>query len=51
MKLSFKCIKVPYDLFFRGGVYTPAIAFARTTLLEELDKHGAKFKVLSLTED
>jgi hypothetical protein len=51
MKLSFKCIKVLYDLFFRGGVYTPGVAFARTNFLEELDKHGAKFEVLSLTEN
>jgi len=34
----------------RGGVYTPGVAFARTSLLEELDKHDAKFEVLSLTE-
>jgi len=40
-----------YDLFCRGGVYTPGVAFARTSLLEELDKHGAKFEVLSLTEN
>jgi len=39
------------DLFCRGGVYTPGVAFARTSLLEELDKHGAKFEVLSLTEN
>jgi hypothetical protein len=51
MKLSFKCIKVLYDLFFRGGVYTPGVAFARTTFLDELDKRGAKFEVLSLTEN
>jgi hypothetical protein len=50
-KVSFKCGKVIYDLFFRGGVYTPGFAFARTSLLEELDKHGAKFEVLSLTEN
>jgi len=35
----------------RGGVYTPGVAFARTSLLEELDKHGTKFEVLSLTEN
>jgi len=40
-----------YDLFCRGGVYTPGAAFARTSLLEELDKHGANFEVLSLTEN
>jgi hypothetical protein len=47
-KLSFKFI---CDLFCRGGVYTPGVAFARTSLLEDLDKHGAKFEVLSLTEN
>jgi hypothetical protein len=40
-----------YDLFFRGGVYTPGVAFARTSFLEELEKHGTKFEVLSLTEN
>jgi short subunit dehydrogenase-like uncharacterized protein len=40
-----------YDLFFRGGVYTPGVAFARTSLLEDLNKHGVKFEVLSSTEN
>jgi hypothetical protein len=32
-------------------VYTPGVAFAGTSLLEELDKRGTKFEVLSLTEN
>jgi hypothetical protein len=50
-RLSFKCGKVICDLFCRGGVYTPGVAFAKTSLLEELDKHGTKFEVLSLKEN
>ncbi|KDR12595.1 saccharopine dehydrogenase-like oxidoreductase [Zootermopsis nevadensis] len=30
----------------RGGVYPPGAAFAKTTLIEELDKHGLKFEIL-----
>jgi hypothetical protein len=40
-----------YDLFCSGGVYTPGVAFARTSLFEELDKHGTKSELLSLTEN
>jgi short subunit dehydrogenase-like uncharacterized protein len=50
-KLSFKCGKIMFDLLCRGGVYTPGVAFGRTSLLEELDKHGTKFEVLSLKEN
>lgn len=32
-------------------MYPPGAAFAKTSLLEELDKHGVKFEVLSVTED
>jgi hypothetical protein len=31
-------------------VYPPGAAFAKTSLLEELDKHGLKYEVLSSTE-
>ncbi|XP_069678456.1 saccharopine dehydrogenase-like oxidoreductase [Periplaneta americana] len=34
----------------RGGVLPPAAAFAKTSLLEELEKHGMKFEVVSATE-
>lgn len=34
-----------------GGVYPPGAAFAKTSLLEELDKHGLKFEVVSSTEN
>lgn len=34
----------------RGGVLPPAAAFAKTSLLEELEKHGMKFEVVSTTE-
>nr|CAD7432905.1 unnamed protein product [Timema monikensis] len=33
-----------------GGVYSPGAAFAKTTLIEELDKHGLKFEVVSEAE-
>ncbi|XP_061820291.1 saccharopine dehydrogenase-like oxidoreductase [Nerophis lumbriciformis] len=29
-----------------GGVYTPGAAFAKTTLIERLNKHGIKFSVI-----
>lgn len=29
-----------------GGVYTPAVAFGNTTLVERLDKHNVKFQVV-----
>ena len=30
----------------RGGVYTPASAFADTTIIDRLDKHNVKFQVM-----
>ncbi|MCJ8737267.1 hypothetical protein PDJAM_G00021890 [Pangasius djambal] len=30
----------------KGGVYTPGAAFAKTSLIERLDKHGIRFSVL-----
>ncbi|KAI4877710.1 hypothetical protein NFI96_031905 [Prochilodus magdalenae] len=35
----------PQSLPVRGGVYTPGSAFARTTLIERLNKHGVQFCV------
>ncbi|XP_061735438.1 saccharopine dehydrogenase-like oxidoreductase [Nerophis ophidion] len=34
------------DLPKSGGVYTPGAAFAKTTLIERLNKHGIKFSVI-----
>ena len=31
----------------RGGVYPPGAAFAKTSLIEELNKHGLTFEVVS----
>jgi hypothetical protein len=45
------CDKVIFGLLCRGGVYPPGAAFANTSLLEELDKHGLKFEVVSSTEN
>ncbi|KAI5101946.1 saccharopine dehydrogenase a [Silurus meridionalis] len=36
----------PESLPKKGGVYTPGAAFARTTLIERLEKHGIHFSVL-----
>nr|CAD7204882.1 unnamed protein product [Timema douglasi] len=33
-----------------GGVYTPGVAFAKTTLIEDLNKHGVKFELVSVKE-
>nr|CAD7420398.1 unnamed protein product [Timema poppensis] len=33
-----------------GGVYTPGVAFAKTTLIEDLHKHGVKFELVSVKE-
>ncbi len=30
---------------FRGGVFTPGMAFMDTSLIERLDKHNVKFTV------
>lgn len=34
-----------YLIFSRGGVYSPGAAFAKTTLIDRLNKHGIKFSV------
>lgn len=31
---------------YRGGVYTPGAAFAKTTLIDRLNKHGIQFSVI-----
>ncbi|XP_063080153.1 saccharopine dehydrogenase a, tandem duplicate 1 [Engraulis encrasicolus] len=36
----------PQSLPKKGGVYSPGAAFAKTTLVERLDKHGIKFSVV-----
>ncbi|XP_062862876.1 saccharopine dehydrogenase a, tandem duplicate 1 [Trichomycterus rosablanca] len=36
----------PENLPERGGVYTPGAAFAKTSLINRLDKHGIHFSVL-----
>uniref|UniRef100_A0A674EPW4 Saccharopine dehydrogenase-like oxidoreductase n=1 Tax=Salmo trutta TaxID=8032 RepID=A0A674EPW4_SALTR len=36
----------PTALPKKGGVYTPGAAFARTTLVERLNKHGIQFSVI-----
>uniref|UniRef100_A0A667ZPT7 Saccharopine dehydrogenase-like oxidoreductase n=1 Tax=Myripristis murdjan TaxID=586833 RepID=A0A667ZPT7_9TELE len=36
----------PKSLPREGGVYTPGAAFARTTLIDRLNKHGIQFSVL-----
>ena len=33
----------------RGGVLTPGAAFAGTTLIDRLKKHGVNFSVVSTT--
>lgn len=33
-------------IFSRGGVYTPGAAFAKTTLINRLNKHGIQFSVV-----
>ncbi|CAG2060162.1 unnamed protein product [Timema podura] len=33
-----------------GGVYTPGVAFGKTTLIEDLNKHGVKFELVSVKE-
>lgn len=35
----------PGDLPKKGGVYTPGAAFAKTTLIDRLNKHGIKFSI------
>ncbi|KAL6477241.1 hypothetical protein MHYP_G00130760 [Metynnis hypsauchen] len=36
----------PDSLPEKGGVYTPGAAFAKTTLIDRLNKHGIQFSVL-----
>lgn len=36
----------PNSLPKKGGVYTPGAAFAKTTLIDRLNKHGIQFSVL-----
>ncbi|MEQ2290266.1 hypothetical protein AMECASPLE_001645 [Ameca splendens] len=36
----------PAALPKRGGVYTPGAAFAKTTLIDRLNKHGIQFSVI-----
>lgn len=36
----------PGSLPKRGGVYSPGAAFAKTNLIQRLDKHGIKFSVI-----
>ncbi|XP_047116308.1 saccharopine dehydrogenase-like oxidoreductase isoform X1 [Schistocerca piceifrons] len=35
---------------FSGGVFTPGAAFAKTSLIEELNKHGLTFEITSTEE-
>ncbi|XP_018320675.1 saccharopine dehydrogenase-like oxidoreductase [Agrilus planipennis] len=34
----------------RGGVFTPGAAFAKTSLIEKLEKDGLKFEIIAMTE-
>ena len=38
-------------LFFKGGVYPSGAAFAKTSLINELNKHGIKFTVSSSSKE
>jgi len=37
-------------MFFRGGVYPPGAAFAKTTLVKQLNENGLTFEILSQNE-
>ncbi|XP_038071676.1 saccharopine dehydrogenase-like oxidoreductase [Patiria miniata] len=39
-------LKEKDDMPASGGVFSPAAAFSRTSLIERLDKHGVKFSVV-----
>jgi len=43
-------LKDPSKLPKNGGVYTPAVAFGKTDLIEELSKNGATFEVVGAQE-
>lgn len=38
-------------LFRSGGVYPPGAAFAKTSLIPELHKHGLTFELVSAKEE
>lgn len=40
-----------FPFLHSGGVYPPAAAFAKTSLIEELMKNDAKFEVISTLTD
>ncbi|KAF2898902.1 hypothetical protein ILUMI_07271 [Ignelater luminosus] len=44
-------LKEPKQLPVRGGFYTPAVAFSKTSLLDELQKNGVIFEIISNKED
>lgn len=45
-KIDFTFFTVCFTGFHRGGVYTPGATFAKTTLIDRLNKHGIQFSVL-----
>ncbi|KAF2884283.1 hypothetical protein ILUMI_21875 [Ignelater luminosus] len=44
-------LKEPKQLPVRGGVYTPAVAFSKTSFVEELQRNGVTFEIISNKED
>lgn len=40
-------LKEKQKLPARGGVFSPAACFAKTNIVDNLNKHGFKFEVLS----
>ncbi|XP_018608686.1 saccharopine dehydrogenase a, tandem duplicate 1 [Scleropages formosus] len=47
VQAAFTILHEPKSLPKTGGVYTPGAAFAKTTLIDRLNKHGIQFSVLS----
>ncbi|KAG9268980.1 saccharopine dehydrogenase-like oxidoreductase [Astyanax mexicanus] len=46
VQAAFTILNEPDSLPKKGGVYTPGAAFAKTTLIDRLNKHGIQFSVL-----
>uniref|UniRef100_A0A8B9GWP1 Saccharopine dehydrogenase-like oxidoreductase n=1 Tax=Astyanax mexicanus TaxID=7994 RepID=A0A8B9GWP1_ASTMX len=45
VQAAFTILNEPDSLPKKGGVYTPGAAFAKTTLIDRLNKHGIQFSV------
>lgn len=49
MFILFNCLlKINY--FLRGGVLPPGAAFAKTSMIEQLNNNGVKFEIIKVTE-